>query len=62
MLMARFNHVAPCANEKWMEFFRNIFRNLFRLIFLFAGEESDKGGIMAASGEDADLGAAAALL
>jgi hypothetical protein len=27
-----------------------------------AGEESDKGGIMAASGEDADLGAAAALL
>ena len=42
------------SNEKWMEF--------FRLIFLFAEEESDKGGIMAASGEDADLGAAAALL
>jgi hypothetical protein len=35
---------------------------LFRLIFLLAGEESDKGGIMAASGEEAEEGAAAALL
>jgi len=42
--------------------FPQYFPKLFRLIFLFAEEESDKGGIMAASGEDADLGAAAALL
>jgi hypothetical protein len=34
---------------------------LFRLIRSLAGEESDKGGIMAESGEDAELGVTSVL-
>jgi len=36
-----------------MEFFRNILTELFRLFRPLAGEESDRGGILAASGVNA---------
>ncbi len=47
MRCARAHVTGLTSNEIWME--------LFRLIRLLAWEESDKGGIMAESDEDAEL-------